>query len=416
MSETITITHDRSGRSERVPITGGTVDVSDWHRVLPDVSLHDPALRHTSGWSSGVTRSSAEHGRLYYRGYPADELAESSTYLETAYLLLHGELPDAGQLAQWRRRTLDGARLDAGIHPHLRTFGRDGRPMGMLISALGYTSALRPDARDTDDARSRHGHAARIVGMLPALVADIQRARSGRPPRPPVDDLSPPAGMLYQLTGRRPDTVAARALETLFILQADHEQSCSTTAMRVVGSAHADPYSCVAAACAAMDGSRHGGAAAETVAMFRRIHEPDRAAGYIHSVIAGGARLHGFGHRVYKRPDPRVAAVRALLDRLAATDESRALYAVATEVERAARSEDYFVSRNLFPNLDFYLGIGYLALGVAPELYTVAFAAARVSGWVAHWCESREREDGLVRPRQRYVGRDARSFSPDSPQ
>lgn len=416
MNDTITITDDRSGRSARLPITGGAVEVPEWARVLPDVSLHDPALRHTSGWASGVTRSSAERGRLYYRGYPVDELAEGATYLETTYLLLHGELPGAERHAEWERRTREGARLDEGIHAHLRGFGRDGRPMGMLISALAYAAASRADTCDIADPASRHTHAGWIVGMLPAMVADLHRARTGREPLPPTDDLRAPAGMLYLLTDRRPDEAAARALETLFVLQADHEQSCSTTAMRVVGSAHADPYSCVAAACAALSGSRHGGAVAETVHMFTQIGDPERVAAHLRSVVAGRNRLHGFGHRVYKRPDPRVAMVRALLDRLPATDESRALGAVATEVERQARAQDYFVSRKLFPNFDFYLGIVYLTLGIPPELFSAAFAAARVSGLVAHWNEAHELRDGLVRPKQRYVGADERPYRPASPQ
>ncbi len=416
MADSITITDNRTGESFEVPIVDGGVDSTEWKNNLPGLWFNDPGYTTTSACLSSITEIKGDEGILRYRGYPIEQLAEQSTYLEVAYLLVNGELPDKGQYDQWvhdithhtythenfRRRFVDGFHFNA-------------HPMGMLTSSLAAMSTFYPEAKDIEDPANRMLQITRLIAKLPTLAAASYRFSIGMPYVFPENDLSFPhnfLSMMFKVAEDKYETDPAivRALDILFILHADHEQNCSTTTARTVGSAHADPYSSVAAAAAALYGPRHGGANEAVLNMLDEIGSYDQVDDFIAGVKRGERRLMGFGHRVYKNFDPRATIIKNAADEVFKVTGSNPRLDIALKLEEAALNDEYFISRKLYPNVDFYSGLIYQSLGFPPEMFTVLFAIPRVSGWLAHWNEMLEQNSRITRPRQLYTGADERPY------
>jgi citrate synthase len=416
--ESITITDNRSGESVEVPIVDGGVDAAEWRKLLPNVWFYDEAFMTTAATRSAITEIDGDAGILRYRGYPIDQLAEQSTYLEVAYLLIHGELPTQEQYEPW----VHDITYHTYIHENVRKrflegFHYDAHPMGMLVSAVAALSTFYLDAKEIGDPENRYRQIVRLIAKMPTLAAACHRFSVGMPFVYPDNSLPFTANflsMLWKVAEPRYDAnpALARALEVLFILHADHEQNCGTTAMRTVASAHADPYSCVAASTAALYGPRHGGANEAVIAMLDQIGSIDAVDDYVARVKVGDVKLQGFGHRVYKNYDPRAKIIKETADEVFAITGRNPLLDIALKLEDVALSDEYFTSRRLYPNVDFYSGLIYQAMGFPVEMFTVLFAIPRVSGWLAHWVELLEQDQKIARPRQLYVGPGERSYVP----
>jgi citrate synthase len=422
---TLTITDNRTGRAYEVPIEHGTIRATDLRqiRTTPDdfgLMSYDPAFMNTASCRSAVTFIDGDRGILRYRGYPIEELAEKSTFLETAYLIIHGELPTRVQFEDWKLQIAEHYILHENIKRFIGGFHHDAHPMGMLVSTVGALSTFYPDAKNIADPVVRKRQIHRLLGKMPTLAAFAYRHSRGLPYEYAPPGLSFAAtfmAMLWQRSGARtayaPDPVVERALDLLFILHADHEQNCSASAMRVVGSSHPDPYCAVAAATGALYGPLHGGANEEVLRMLREIGTKDRVPGYIERVKAGEMRLMGFGHRIYKNYDPRARIIKEAAHKVFAVTGKNPLLDIALELERIALQDEYFVSRKLYPNVDFYSGLIYEALGFPVEMFPVLFAIPRTAGWIAQWQEMLlDKEQKIARPRQVFVGSPQRAYVP----
>jgi citrate synthase len=417
VAESITITDNRTGESHEIPIENGGVSAVQWSKLLPGVWFYDPGLVSTAACESSITYLDGEAGVLRYRGYPIEQLAEESTYLEVAYLLLKGDLPTAEQFEEWQREVT----LHTFIHENVRKrflegFHYDAHPMGMLVSAIAALSTFYLDAKDIFDVESRNKQIVRLIAKIPTLAAATHRFSVGQPFVYPDNSLGFTANflsMMWKIAEPRFDAnpALARALDVLFILHADHEQNCSTTAMRTVGSSHADPYSACAAAAAALYGPRHGGANEAVIRMLTEIGSIENVEPFIASVKEGSAgRLQGFGHRVYKSYDPRARIIKRTADEVFAITGKNPLLDIALKLEEIALSDEYFTSRKLYPNVDFYSGLIYQAMGFPLEMFPVLFAIPRTSGWLAHWQEMLDQDSKIVRPRQLYIGEAQREY------
>jgi citrate synthase len=416
--ESITITDNRTGESVEIPISEGGVDSSAWRKLLPNVWFYDEAFMTTACTRSAITEIDGDAGILRYRGYPIEQLAESSTYLEVAYLLIHGELPTQDDYDRW----VHDITYHTFIHENVRKrflegFHYDAHPMGMLVSAVAALSTFYLDAKDIHDPDNRLKQIVRLIAKMPTLAAACHRFSVGMPFVYPDNSLPFAANflsMLWKVAEPRYDAnpALARALDVLFILHADHEQNCGTTAMRTIASAHADPYSCVAGAAAALYGPRHGGANEAVITMLKQIGSIDEVDAYVQRVKRGEVRLQGFGHRVYKNYDPRAKIIKDTADEVFAMTGRNPLLDIALKLEEVALSDEYFTSRRLYPNVDFYSGLIYQAMGFPVEMFTVLFAIPRTSGWLAHWVELLEQDQKIARPRQLYVGAPERPYVP----
>ena len=418
MPESVTITDNRTGESIEVPITNGGVDASAWAKLLPNVWFLDPAFSTTAATESAITELDGEAGILRYRGYPIEQLAERATYLEVSYLLIHGELPNRAQLDTWIHEITTHTFIHENIRKKfLEGFHHDAHPMGILVATVAGLSTFYPEAKAIDDPAVRLMQITRLIAKMPTLAAGAYRFSQGMPFVYPDNSLSFTENfqsMMWKIAEPRyqPDPVLSRALDVLFILHADHEQNCSTTAMRVVGSAHADPYIATSAAAAALYGPRHGGANEAVIKMLEEIGGYDNVEPYIAKVKAGETRLQGFGHRVYKNYDPRATIIKRTADEVFRVTGPNPLLDIALKLEEVALEDDYFISRKLYPNVDFYSGLIYQAMGFPQEMFPVLFAIPRVSGWLAHWQEMLQQNQRISRPRQVYVGTPSRDFVP----
>ena len=418
MTDSITITDNRTGESMEVPIVNGGIDSSYWQKLLPGVWFHDPSFMTTSACESAVTYLDGEEGILRYRGYPIEQLAENSTYLEVAYLLLNGELPNTEQYADWTHSITNHTFIHENVRKRfLEGFHYDAHPMGMMVSAIAALSTFYADAKMINDHDAREKQIIRLIAKMPTLAAAAHRFSVGMPfvyPDNSLDFTSNFLSMMWKVAEPRfePDPVLTKALDVLFILHADHEQNCGTTAMRVVGSADADPYSATAAATAALYGPRHGGANEAVIRMLSDIGSIENVPAFIEAVKAGKGRLQGFGHRVYKSYDPRAKIIKHTADQVFAVTGKNPLLDIALKLEEVALSDDYFTSRKLYPNVDFYSGLIYQAMGFPLEMFTVLFAIPRTAGWLAHWKELLDQDMKIARPRQLYIGSDVRDYVP----
>jgi citrate synthase len=418
VADTITITDNRTGEAVEIPILDGGVDSKAWGKLLPGVWFHDPSFGTTSGAASAITELDGENGILRYRGYPIEQLAESSSYLEVAYLLIYGDLPTPEQFEGWRYEITHHTFIHENLRKHfMEGFHHDAHPMGMLVSTIAALSTFYPEAKDIEDHDVVMRQVIRLIAKMPTLAAGAYRHSAGMPfvyPDNSLDFAANFLSMMWKTAEPRYDAnpVLARALDVLFILHADHEQNCSTTAMRTVGSSHADPYSATAAATAALYGPRHGGANEAVIKMLQKIGHIDNVQAYVEGVKRGEMRLQGFGHRVYKNYDPRARIIKKTADEVFEVTGKNPLLDIALKLEEVALSDDYFVSRKLYPNVDFYSGLIYQAMGFPMDMFTVLFAIPRTAGWLAHYIEMLDQESRITRPRQLYVGQPVRDYSP----
>jgi citrate synthase len=416
VTDSITITDNRTGESIEVPFADGGIDSAAWRKLLPGTWFYDPALMTTAVASSSITDLDGENGILRYRGYPIEQLAERSTYLEVAYLLIHGELPTAEQFEPWTHDITYHTFIHENVRKRfLEGFHYDAHPMGMLVSAIAALSTFYPDAREIHDPAVRYKQIVRLIAKMPTLAAACHRFSVGMPFVYPDNSLGFTENflsMLWKVAEPRyaANPALAKALDVLFILHADHEQNCGTTAMRTVGSAHADPYVSTASAAAALYGPRHGGANEAVIHMLTEIGSIDQVPAFVEAVKHGHGRLQGFGHRVYKSYDPRAAIIKQTADEVFAITGKNPLLDIALALEDVALSDDYFTSRKLYPNVDFYSGLIYQAMGFPIEMFTVLFAIPRAAGWLAHWVELLEQDQKIARPRQLYVGPPVRDY------
>jgi len=421
--ETLTITDNRTGKQYEVPVEHDTIRAIDLRQIKVNqdefgMMTYDPAYTNTASCISRITFIDGDKGILRYRGYPIEELAEKSTYLETAYLILHGELPTSAQLEDWTYHVTHHTFIHESIKKFLDGFHYDAHPMGMVISAVAALSTFYPDAKNIFDEDSRRKQTWRLIGKMPTLAAFTYRHSLGMPYAYPDNELSYPGNflnMLFRTTELkyRPNPTLERALDVLFILHADHEQNCSTSAMRGVGSSHVDPYSAIAAATAALYGPLHGGANEAVLRMLLEIGSVNRVPEYIKQVKAGERKLMGFGHRVYKNYDPRAKIVKNIAYEVFDVMGRNPLIDIALECERIALEDDYFVKRKLYPNVDFYTGLIYQSMGFPMTMFPVLFAIPRTSGWISQWQEMLlDPEQKIARPRQIYLGSDERSYIP----
>jgi citrate synthase len=422
-AETLTITDNRTGRTYEVPIEDGTVRalaLRDIKVADDDFGLmtYDPAFMNTASCRSGITYIDGDKGILEYRGYPIEQLAEHSTYLEVAYLLVHGELPTQAQIDEWTHEITIHTFVHENVKKFMEGYRYDAHPMGMLLSSVGALSTFYPDASQIKDEAVRYSHVIRLIAKMPTLAAFAYRHNMGQPYVYPDNDLRYPGNflsMLFKMTELKyqPDPRLERALDILFILHADHEQNCSTSAVRSVGSSQVDPYSATAAGVSALYGPLHGGANEAVLRMLRRIESKENIPDFMRGVKDGEERLMGFGHRVYKNYDPRAKIIKTAADEVFEVTGTNPLLEIALELERIALEDDYFVSRKLYPNVDFYSGLIYEALGMPVGMFPVLFAIPRTSGWIAQWLEMiDDSEQKIARPRQIYTGHRGRDYVP----
>jgi citrate synthase len=418
MAETITIIDDRTGKQVTIPLTDGVFPSSALRDLDPDLRMYDPAFLSTAACSSAITYLDGDAGILRYRGYPIEQLAESSTYLEVAYLLLNGELPTAEKLAAWTHDVIHHTFLHDNVRKRfMEGFHHDAHPMGMFVSGLAALSTYYPESKDIFDPVNRKRQILRLIAKTPTLAAYCHRFSVGLPTVYPNNDLSYTGNFLNMMwkigEDYKVDPVLERALDVLFILHADHEQNCGTTAMRVVGSSHADPYSAAAAAASALYGPLHGGANEAVLKMLTEIGHIDNVPAFIESVKAGQGKLMGFGHRVYKNFDPRATIIKKTAYDVFEVTGKNPLLDIALKLEEVALADDYFKSRKLYPNVDFYSGLIYQAMGFPQQMFTVLFAIPRTVGWLAHWVEMLgDKEQKIARPRQSYTGAAERNYVP----
>jgi len=421
--ETVTIVDNRTGRQYELPIQDGAIRAMDLRQIKarPDdfgLMTYDPAFLNTACCRSQITFIDGDKGVLLYRGYPIDQLAEHSNFLETAYLILFGELPTVQEQQQWSRDITLHTMLHENIKKFMEGFQYDAHPMGIFLSTVGALSTFYPDAKQIFDAESRHVQKVRLIAKVPSIAAYAYRHSIGRPYNYPDNDLSFSGNflnMLFKMTELKyqPHPVLERALDVLFILHADHEQNCSTHAMRAIGSSQVDPYSALAGAAAALYGPLHGGANEAVLRMLREIGSVSHVPAFIKEVKRGDRRLMGFGHRVYKAYDPRARIIKRVADLVFAVTGKNPLLEIALELERIALQEDYFVTRRLYPNVDFYSGLIYQAIGFPEDMFPVLFAIPRTAGWVAQWEEMLlDSEQKIARPRQLYAGLPPRDYVP----
>ena len=412
---TLTITDNRTGVTYEVPIEDGTIRATELRKIKVDdddfgIMTYDPAYMNTASCRSAITFIDGDRGILEYRGYPIEQLAEKSSYLEVAYLLVHGQLPTQAELDEWRFLVTNHTFVHENIKEFMQGFRYDAHPMGMLLASVGALSTFYPEAAHIKDVELRYNQVIRLIAKMPTLAAFSYRHNRGMPYVYPDNDLSYAGnflGMIYKMTELkyRPDPRLEHALDVLFILHADHEQNCSTSAVRSVGSSQVDPYSAVAAGIAALYGPLHGGANEAVLRMLRRIQTTDNIPAFIDGVKAGNERLMGFGHRVYKNFDPRARIIKQACDEVFEVTGKSPLLDIATELEKIALEDDYFIKRKLYPNVDFYSGLIYEALGMPVEMFPVLFAIGRTSGWIAQWLEMvDDPEQKIARPRQIYTG------------
>jgi citrate synthase len=419
--DTLTVVDNRTGKSYELPIQDGTVRAADLRQIKAsegDFGLmsYDPAFMNTAACRSAITYIDGDQGILRYRGYPIEQLAEQSTFLETAYLLLTGELPTAAELDAWVFQVTHHTIIHENIKKFIDGFHHDAHPMGMFVSAIAALSTFYPQAKQIFDEKSRNNQIVRLIAKTPTLAAFAHRHSVGMPFAYPDNDLSYTGNflnMMFKTTEVKysPHPVLERALDVLFILHADHEQNCSTSAMRGIGSSHPDPYSCMAGAAAALYGPLHGGANEEVLRMLREIGSIDAIPAYVQRVKKGEVRLMGFGHRVYKNFDPRAKIIKQIAEQVFDVTGKNPLIDIAVELERIALQEEYFVTRKLYPNVDFYSGIIYEAMKFPVDIFPVLFAIGRTPGWLAQWQEMLlDKEQRIARPRQVYIGPDKREY------
>jgi citrate synthase len=416
MAETITIIDDRTGKQVTVPISGGAFSSAALRELDPKLRMYDPAFLSTAACKSAITYLDGDAGVLRYRGYPIEQLAEKSNFLEVAYLLLNGELPTDAQNEKW----VYDVTHHTMIHENMRKrfvdgFHHDAHPMGMFVSATAALGTFYTDAKDIDSTDSLHKQTLRLIAKSPTIAAMCYRFSMGLPFVSPDNSLDYSANFLNMMfrigDDYRINPVLTKAMDLLFILHADHEQNCGTTTMRVVASAQADPYSAAAAAASALYGPLHGGANEAVIHMLQSIGTIDNVPAFVADVKAGKGRLMGFGHRVYKNYDPRATIIKKAAHDVLATTGKNPLLDIALKLEETALKDDYFVSRKLYPNVDFYSGLIYQALGFPVEMFTVLFAIPRMTGWLAHYAELLKDDDQKIsRPMQWYTGADARDY------
>jgi citrate synthase len=421
--DTLTITDNRTGQSYEIPLAYGTLKAADLRQIKtgPDdfgLMSYDPGLANTASAKSTITYVDGDLGILRYRGYGIEQLAEKSTYLETAYLVIFGELPTAAQKEKWEADVSRHALLHLNIQRLIETFRYNAHPMSVFISAVASLSTLYPDARQVTDPTNRRLQVERMIAKVATIGAFTYRHNQGWPFNYPDDSLSYVGNFLKMMfksteVNYQPHPVLERALNALFILHADHEQNCGTNAMRVIGSAQADPYSALAGAAAALYGPLHGAANEAVLRMLEQIETPANVPAFIEKVKRGDGRLMGFGHRVYKNYDPRCRIIKRIADDVFQVTGFNPLLDVALELERIALQDDYFLSRKLYPNVDFYSGLIYRAMNLPASMFTVLFAIPRTCGWVAQWLEMlTDPEQKLSRPRQIYLGEPCRDYVP----
>jgi citrate synthase len=421
MPDTLSVTDNRTGKSYEIPIEHETVRAADFRQIKIDAGdfglmLYDPAFTNTASCKSRITFIDGDQGILRYRGYPIEQLAEQSTYLEVAYLLIYGELPTTEQYVQWSHDITFRTLIHENIKKLMDGFHHDAHPMGMLVTTVASLSTFYSESKEIFDEETRRLQITRLIAKMPTLAAFAYRHSRGLRYAYPDNDLSFTGNllnMLYKMSEAkyRPDPVLERALDLLFILHADHEQNCSTNAMRSVGSSHVDPYSATAAAAAALYGPLHGGANEEVLRMLTHIGSVDRIPEFIKSVKEGHGLLFGFGHRVYKHYDPRASIIKKMAHQVFEVTGRNPLLDIALELEKIALEDEYFVTRKLYPNVDFYSGIIYQSMGFPVEMFPVLFAIPRTAGWVAQWQEMLlDPEQKIARPRQLYLGHDQREY------
>jgi len=421
--ESITVTDNRTGQSYEMPVTDGTVKAMDFRKIKTanddfGLMVYDPAFTNTASCRSAITQIDGDRGILEYRGYPIEQLAEQSTYLETAYLLLYGELPNKKQLSEWT----EIVRIHTYIHENAKKFMEgfqyDAHPMGMLCGTVAALSTFYPDAKHVMEETSRHIQTVRLIAKMPTIAAFTYRHNRGLPYVYPDNSLTYTGNFLSMLWRMsepvyQPHPKLERAIEILWILHADHEQNCSTNAMRAVGSSHADPYSATAAAAAALYGPLHGGANEAVIRMLEGIGDKKHIPEFVKRVKQGEDLLWGFGHRIYKSYDPRAKIIKQAADDVFEITGPNPMLEIALELERIALEDEYFIERKLYPNVDFYSGIIYQALGFPVDMFPVLFAIPRTAGWLAQWREMlADSEQKIARPRQIYVGQKRRDFVP----
>jgi citrate synthase len=423
MPDTLTVTDNRTGATYEIPVEQGAIRATAFEQMRAagddhGLLVYDPAFMNTASCTSHVTYIDGDRGILLYRGYPIEELAEHSSYLETAYLLVHGELPTRTQAEAWVHDITIHTLVHENVKKFIDGFHHDAHPMGILVSTVGALSTFYPDSARIYDEEQRRISIYRLIAKMPTLAALAYRHSLGLPYNYPDNDLSFAANFLSMMFKMVEPRYAAapeieHALDVLFILHADHEQNCSTSAMRTVGSSHPDPYSATAAAVAALYGPLHGGANEAVVRMIERIGSVDHIPEFVAGVKAGKERLMGFGHRIYKNYDPRAKVIKRMADQVLGVTGSSPLLDVASELEKIALEDEYFVSRKLYPNVDFYSGFIYRALGIPVEMFPVLFAVARTAGWLSQWEESLlDPEQKISRPRQIYAGSPRRPYQP----
>ena len=425
-SDTLTIKDNRTGQSYDVTISEGTIKATDLRKIKASnddfgLMTYDPAFMNTAAARSAITFIDGDKGILQYRGYPIEQLAEKSTYLEVAYLLLNGELPNKEQLEAWTFEVTHHTILNENLKTLLNAFRYNAHPMGRFMSTVAALGTFYPEAKNIFDIDTRQKQIVRLIAKVITIAAFNYRHRIGMPYAYPDNDLSYPGNfmnMMFRMTETKyaPHPALERALDVCFILHADHEQNCSTSAMRSVGSSHVDPYSAVAAAAAALYGPLHGGANEAVIEMLTEIGSVKNVPGFIQKVKAGeGVRLMGFGHRVYKNYDPRAKIIKDVAYEVFKVTGTSPLLDIALELERYALEDEYFVKRKLYPNVDFYSGLIYQAMRIPTEMFTVIFAIPRVSGWLAQWQEMLEDPDQKIsRPRQIFIGSGRRNYVPMS--
>ena len=422
---TLTVRDNRTGDEYELPITDGTVSAADLGKIgktddQAGIALYDPGFTNTASCRSAVTFIDGDEGILEYRGYPIEQLAESSTYLEVAYLLIHGELPTEAQHDQWVHDVTFHTFVHENLKSLMQGFRYDAHPMGMLLSSVSALSTFYPESRDIKDPDVRHEQIVRMIAKMPTLGAWAFRHAQGKPYVYPNNDLTYSENflsMLFKMSEREysADPRLAQALEVLFILHADHEQNCSTNAVRSIGSSQVDPYSAVSGGIAALYGPLHGGANEAVLRMLKRIGSKDKVGEFIEGVKNGDERLMGFGHRVYKNYDPRAKIIKKACDDVFEVTGVNPLLEIAQELEKIALEDEYFVKRKLYPNVDFYSGLIYEALQFPPEMFTVLFAIPRTSGWLAQWLELvDDKEQKIARPKQIYTGDRRLDFVPSA--
>jgi citrate synthase len=425
MNDSLTVIDNRTGKKYELPIQDGTIRAMDLRQIKtgPDdfgLMTYDPAFQNTAACRSRITFIDGDKGILLYRGYPIEELAEHSDYLETAYLITFGELPTSSQLQAWTRDITLHTMLHENVKTFMQGFQYDAHPMGIFLSTVGALSTVNRDGKFVFDKSSRLRQMQRLIAKVPSIAAYAYRHSIGRPYIYPDNDLSFTGNflnMLFSMPAEKyhPNPVLARALDVLFILHADHEQNCSTSTMRNIGSSHVDPYSALAGAAAALWGPLHGGANEAVLRMLNEIGSVSRVPDFIKRVKSGEGkdRLMGFGHRVYKSYDPRAKVIKKIADLVFTVTGKNPLLDIALELERIALEDEYFVSRKLYPNVDFYSGLIYQAMGFPVEMFPVLFAIPRTAGWIAQWEEMLlDQEQKIARPRQIYTGAERRAYVP----